>query len=139
MVTNQFYEFELQLPKPWVGRNVWDRLHWGAKAGYMKFLNNQFTMQTQQLEIPWPLVDVEIDATRHSPGVLDRDNIVGGLKPYLDAMTARHPKGIGLIVDDTEEFLIRLETYQEKVKKADMPDMQCSVFAIYGRPQNGAT
>ena len=40
---------------------------------------------------------------RHSAGVLDWDNALGGLKPLLDCLVApsnRNPSGLGLIRDD---------------------------------------
>jgi len=129
------HEFELMLPKPWIGRNVWERMHWGAKAGYMKFLEAQFRAQTKALQIQWPLVNVQIDGIRRNTRKLDRDNAIAGLKPYIDAMTQRHPKGIGLILDDTEDIVTRIEVEQVIIKNNEHGLMPGSTFIIYGVEQ----
>ena len=128
------HTFEITLPKPWMARNVWDRLHWAARTKYMDFLARQYRQQTAHLHIQWPLVDVQIDAIRVSSGTLDRDARHGSLKPYLDAMTTRHAKGVGLILDDTDEILVRLDADQVRVPQQDIPD-PASVFLVMGREQ----
>ena len=58
-----------------------------------------------------------VTIVRHSSGTLDRDNLWGGVKPLLDALT-----GAGLIVDD-KPASCDLHVEQARVYFAGIPRM----------------
>ena len=128
-------ELSLALPLPWMPRATFDRLHWAAKGRIAKEAAAKFRAQIEPLGLTAPLVDVSIDCYRTDWRELDKDNLYGGLKPYLDAMTLptkRNPRGIGLIVDDRPSILVDLQAHQYKCKKGDLGS---SVFLISGKLQ----
>lgn len=79
--------------------NEWQRMHWRDRVNLgdrMKVVA-RFVAQKHG---PHPAEPARVEITRHSVGVLDQDNLVGGCKPLVDALVSA-----GLIVDDSPQWL----------------------------------
>ncbi|GJI97018.1 hypothetical protein RugamoR57_37360 [Duganella caerulea] len=95
--------FTLTLPDATPSNNVIKQLHYRV---YKKLREQWRAWVLEQLggvlpAVPLELSDMEIE--RHSAGLLDWDNVYGGLKPLLDCLVCasdRNPDGLGLIRDD---------------------------------------
>ena len=137
-----YHEIQLQLDHPWLARRTWDKLHWARKRDVIDRIVTAYRAQIEQVGIgsELPLVDVEIDAYRTGFGELDRDNLMAGLKPYLDAMevpTKTKQYGVGLILNDTPKILLELRPHQERIPKRE-EDRLGSLFVVYGRSMERA-
>lgn len=58
---------------------------------------------------PAPIEKAGLVIIRHSSGLLDWDNALGGLKPILDCLvrpSLKNPDGLGLITDDNPKGMI---------------------------------
>jgi hypothetical protein len=88
--------------------NVSIRQHWTARKKYQAALSAEIASLVPDVTEPYPFERAVVTVTRHSIGTPDRDGFIGGLKPLIDCLlvrSARHPHGLGFIVDDDPEHL----------------------------------
>lgn len=80
------------------------RMQWFVRAAKVKKYAKLIRAQVAGLGLP-PAKKAKIVIDRHSPGNPDWDGVVGGCKLLLDALTARHPSGAGVIEDDKQSCI----------------------------------
>lgn len=103
--------YELDLPMRTPTLNVWQRMHWSRR----RKIGQSFAVLIRQAlgHTPdRPLKRCRITVRRESTQEPDRDGLVGGLKPLLDALQPRckrHPYGQGVIIDDAPTCVLSLD------------------------------
>lgn len=114
-------EFVLDKPAPSLNELLrMERAHWSRRRKYKKQLAAEVLMALREAGhgLPAsPMRRVRLTITRGSSGVLDADNLAGGLKELVDLLvwpTARNPHGLGLIVDDNNECILARDYQQVK-------------------------
>lgn len=91
--------------------------HWGWRHKLTKTYIVSVFAAMNNAKIPKAVGPVKLTVTTYrNRRILDRDNLVGGAKPMIDALTARE-----FIVDDTEEMIPRYPEglTQKKCKKGE--------------------
>lgn len=71
---------------------------------------------------PVPIQKSIIHIYRHSSGQLDWDNCYSSFKCPLDVIVSRtkkNPHGLGIIYDDSPDYLVELRAYQVKCKRGE--------------------
>lgn len=100
-------EFTLPIALP--GLNTRDRTHWVKLRREKKALASRVLLAIGYDAIPArPWRKVRVTITRHSAGVLDRDNAWASVKALVDTFCARsdrHPHSLGICVDDSEAHM----------------------------------
>lgn len=114
--------FTLNRPTPLL--NVWVRMHWRARGKYQRSLSAEIASKVPNLPGRQPFERAHMTVSRFSVGVEpDEDGLVGGTKPLRDCLlirSARHPDGLGILVDDSPAHLtvsvkaIRCRTRKEQ-------------------------
>lgn len=115
-------ELAITHPKPWIGANKYNRLHWAAQRDLKKAYAAFFMSQITQMGHVGTFDKVYLECYRFETGKgLDDDNLVFGLKPILDALvvpTKANPWGMSLILDDNPHVLTR-EAIGVQLKRGD--------------------
>lgn len=102
--------FEFRLPKPFKLLNETMNMHWSTRHRYKQFLARQIAASIDMPALMQPMQRARVTITRYSLGNPDWDNVVGGSKHLVDCLIVRsktHPTGLGIIVDDDPEHLVR--------------------------------
>ncbi|WP_460803442.1 hypothetical protein [Microbulbifer agarilyticus] len=117
-------EFTLNNPSPSANELLrMDRSHWAIRRKFKKQLAMEVLaaiVNSGQRRPNEPLSQVFIEIQRGSAGVLDEDNLHGGLKPLLDTFvmpTRRNPHGLGLIRDDHPGCIVERRVLQVPAKR----------------------
>jgi hypothetical protein len=101
---------EFTLPFALESLNVRDRKHWAERSRYKKNMSLEVMAALggpRYFPIP-PFKKVRVTVVRCSAGRLDKDNAVASVKSLLDVLCAnsdRHPTGLGIIEDDSDDLL----------------------------------
>lgn len=95
-------------------QNVWQRWHWRRRGNYMKQLAWSVKAELMRTGVKlaspkYPLPRVTMAVTRYNKfgPMPDPDGVI--VKPLLDVLqpqSRRHPYGLGVILDDTEEVIL---------------------------------
>lgn len=101
--------FVYRLPFATPSQNVYQRWHWAQKKRFRDQCQMHLEVQCRLSPHGRPPrnVKMHVCVTRHSAGVLDYGNLVGGCKPVLDALVR-----VGLLVDDSPKWVT--EAYQQE-------------------------
>lgn len=94
------------------------RMQWYMRAGKVKRYARLIRAQIAGLGIK-TATRAKVFIERHSTGTPDWDGVAGGCKLLLDAMTARHPSGAGIIKDDSIEVIGKPEYEAVKCRKGE--------------------
>jgi hypothetical protein len=101
--------YQFSLPKETPSNNVIKGMHWSHYRQLRLWWRVQVLSRALVGRLPAaPLPKAALLIVRYSAGTLDWDNAYGGLKPLLDCFVARsaeNPDGLGLIQDDSPEFM----------------------------------
>ena len=112
------YNFRLAKPLPLF--NVWERLHWRAKARFKKALAWEVTIGVHPLP-KLALQTCEIEVDRVSFGTEpDRDGLYGSVKGLLDTLTlpiGRKKTGLGIIAADDSACIKKLTIVHQACKR----------------------
>lgn len=120
---------QFTLNEPYKLLNVWQRMHWKARANYARKLSGQIAKLTAHRVGAPPLPRARVEIERHSVQEPDDDGLRGGVKPLIDCLLVRcerHPHGLGFIVDDKPGCL---QTVVQHVKSPTLRG-QCTVVRI---------
>lgn len=92
--------------------NAFNKLHWSERNKERERYQTLIwaLLRQQSGNIPKHTGHVSIAIVRHAPRTLDYDNLVGGLKPVIDAI-----KQLGIIADDTPAVVPHRDYRQMKV------------------------
>lgn len=108
-------QVELFIPRLSLSLNQWQRLHWRDRARLKSVWEQEFMAAVADVPTgkrPAWLKPAQgkrrVHVTRFSRGTLDTDNLLGGLKPVLDAMTRQK------LLEDDRPGLLLLEASQQK-------------------------
>ena len=105
----------IEIPMKVHSRNQIDKMHWSRKQklrkDYQVFIRQQMSKSRIQEATPKECFSINIDVYR-SRLIADRDNLIGGCKQLLDAMTHE-----GFIWDDSSEYISTLKINQYRVKE----------------------
>ncbi len=80
-----------------------------SRWGYQR-LRQQYAKEvwSQGQRPPAPLACAALKITRYSAGMLDWDNVIGGLKPLIDCLlpaSRANPDGLGILADDSPDVI----------------------------------
>ena len=89
----------IELPERTPSLNQWQRWHWAKRSRYKSKLAREVAKRACGSKID--TAPVYITITRHSSRQLDVDNLIGGCKALVDALTTN-----GFIVDDSPEWVV---------------------------------
>lgn len=97
---------EFTLPQPFVLLNVYLRQHWRARKTYQRKTSGLIAQATIHCRgmVPWDRATLTV--TRYSTKLPDQDGMAP--KALIDCLvvkSARHPEGLGFIVDDSPAHL----------------------------------
>ena len=101
------FAFEIPLRTPTL--NDWLRMHWRKRGRASRDISMAVIFACRPPRVP--LKYCRITIRRESTQEPDRDGLVGGVKPLLDALqpfSKRHPHGLGFIVDDSPRCVLDL-------------------------------
>ena len=122
--------FSFRLPRPTLTLNVWQRMSPWKRTRYARDLAWEIRIAYGE-PLPFrPLERARLVLLRHGIQAPDTDGLIGGCKPLIDcllAQSARHPHGLGFIVDDSSD---RLRLVAEHVQVRHLRD-QCTVVEIW--------
>lgn len=99
---------EFTLPYPVVSLNKWIEMHYRDKRKEIDRIIEHFCTQVKWNYRPYRTAKMTVE--RHARYRLDKTNAEGSVKGLEDALqprSARHPYGIGVIMDDSEDALKR--------------------------------
>ena len=115
----------IEIPRPMLLLNVWQRKHWAAKLNYTQKLSVEVSYylrlagwRFKSACMPRAMVTIE----RHSSGVPDYDGMVGGAKPLLDCLvkaTKSNPYGLDIIEDDNQYVIGRPRYVSVKCRRGE--------------------
>lgn len=100
-----FFEMRVKLPS----LNEWQRMHWAKRKRFKDELRIEVLAHSRRKNIMPADMPRSVRIVRYSAGTLDRDNLVGGCKPLVDALVRNR-----LLVDDSPEWC-DVSYIQEKV------------------------
>lgn len=124
--------FELMYPLPTPSLNVWLRLHHRERTRIKKQMA-MVAICAARLHGPHAATRAHVTITRHGYGTLDQDNLIGGCKPLIDALTTA-----GFIVDDSPRWL-QADYHQVKVPRGrGRTDVRVEYVAETLEPTQGA-
>lgn len=93
------------LPAPTLSLNRLLRMHWAARRHYAAELSADIARATTYLPPgSAPMLKARVTITRYGLREIDRDGLIGGVKPLVDCLlprSSRHPHGLGLVADDS--------------------------------------
>ena len=96
-----------------LSRNQLDTLHWSGRHKIAKRIKRDVWVHITNARLKkslYPLQTAALSITSYRKRLLDPDNLMGGCKPYIDAL-----KTAGIIVDDRPEN-VELTVKQVKSK-----------------------
>ena len=82
-------------PERLLSRNQLDKLHWSKRHKIAKRLKRDVWALSQGKRPTEPLKTATVTITSYRKALLDPDNLVAGVKPYIDALVTN-----GVIIDD---------------------------------------
>lgn len=93
--------------------NEWQRMHWARRRRIGQDIALWILARLPRAQHPErPIKRCRIEVERESTQEPDRDGLIGGLKPLLDALqprSKRHPHGMGIIADDSPKCVTDLQ------------------------------
>ena len=100
--------FEIPVLTPML--NVYVRWHWAKQRKHTEELAWLVKAATMDCRPDKPIKKCRIRIVRRSKGkrLHDWDGLLGGMKGLLDAMTATHKYGVGLIEDDNTACIVEM-------------------------------
>jgi hypothetical protein len=105
--------------------NTWVRAHWSKYQTIKKeWLNRIYEATIENYgrgKFGPPVKNASLTVTRKGLKLLDYDNLVGGFKPLIDALTK-----LGYLEDDTNDVIETLSAKQERVSSRD--DVQTEII-----------
>jgi len=106
---NGEYEYDFEIPGRTPMMNEFIRWHWTKQRQHTKDLAWMIQKAVGANVKREPIEFCLLVITRYSHGskkLTDWDGLIGGMKGLFDALTERHPSGIGLIKDDNVECIL---------------------------------
>jgi hypothetical protein len=105
--------FRLSAPTPSLNPSSGASGNWRARHARKRKLQREWATEIvfnhSPIAVALPIVKSRVTIERHSAGVLDVDNLYGGVKPLLDVLKPMDPKrnpfGLGIILDDKPDNL----------------------------------
>lgn len=118
---------EFTLAKPLVLLNVLLRQPWPKRTRHRRALASEIAVATHRQRSGAPFARADITVVRYSCGSIpDKDNLEGSVKILIDClvmpgvpywvkggkrgggglMTCKHPSGLGIIEDDSQEHIV---------------------------------
>ena len=110
-----------------------ERMHWTALNRYGKAIGAEVARLTRDIGPMEPFERARVFIERVSIREPDRDNLYSSVKPLVDSLleqSARHPRGLGFVVDDTPAHMM-LEVVHVK---AQGRASQCTTVTIERLP-----
>lgn len=105
--------------------NTWVRAHWSKYQTIKKeWLNRIYEATIENYgrgKFGPPVKNASLTVTRKGLKILDYDNLIGGFKPLIDALTK-----LGYLEDDTNDVIETLSAKQERVSSRD--DVQTEII-----------
>lgn len=102
--------FEIPIRTPTL--NTYLRMHWARRKRIARDIAWAIRAHMPANLYPnQPIKRCRITVDRESTKEPDMDNLIGGLKPLIDALqpaSKRHPLGLGIIADDSPRCLLLL-------------------------------
>ena len=121
--------FTISTPPP--SLNVLLRMHWRERGRlqhrirdevWAQLLNNS-PLEAKLNPIGYPsLKPKTLTGIRYGKKALDPDNLIGSLKPVIDALV-----WAGVLIDDTEQYLAIGKFRQEKLKKGEVARLELTI------------
>jgi hypothetical protein len=102
--------FIIDIPTRTPTNNVWLRMHWARRRKFATAMASEVWTACRPPKLPLTRCKVLIERT--STQEPDRDNLVGGVKPLMDALqplSKRHPYGLGFILDDSPVCVVEMD------------------------------
>ena len=104
-------EIVFEIPDRTPMMNEYDRMHWSKK----RQLTKDYAWMIKKAigaKKPEPFKHCLLFIERYSHGnqKMDWDGLIGGCKSLIDALTVRHPSGVGLIEDDNTDCILSVPT-----------------------------
>ena len=112
-----------QTPPP--SLNVLLRMHWRERKRLQHRIRQEVWAQVNGdawMILPNPHRQVKLTGIRYGKKALDPDNLIGSLKPVIDALV--HSL---LLIDDTEQYLAIGKIRQEKLKKGEVARLEITI------------
>jgi len=102
--------YVLKLPYPTKSNNELVRMHWAAYQRHRREMDAIMQAERRKVGLLTAVGGErrKVVITRYGPRTLDHDNLVGGVKPLIDAL-----RGAGVIWEDDPTH-IDLEVHQRK-------------------------
>ncbi len=113
-------EVHFVLAKPIRTLNELIRMHWRDRGRYAKKLSAEIA--TLHTGIGEPFQRARVEITRYSIQEPDADGLTGGAKPLIDCLlvrSARHPHGLGYLVDDSPAHMELVVRHEKAEKRKD--------------------
>jgi hypothetical protein len=110
------YEYDFEIPGRTPMMNEYVRWHWTKQRQHTKDLAwmilKAVGIDNNREPIKKCLLFIERRARQNKikAQTWDWDGLLGGMKGLIDAMTARHKSGVGLIEDDSIECIVSIPT-----------------------------
>jgi len=116
MLTDGDYAYDFELPGVTPMNNEFIRWHWTKQRQHTKdmawMVMQAVGVDRSRVPLKQCLLFIERRAKANPIKVQtwDWDGLLGGMKGLIDALTARHPAGVGLIEDDSVECILATPT-----------------------------
>jgi hypothetical protein len=104
----KLFTVRFTLARPTILLNELMRMHYRVKAAHAVKLSSEIARLTTDIEIDQPFKRAILTVDRYSVKEPDQDGLLGGCKILIDCLlvrSARHPHGLGFIVDDSPAHL----------------------------------
>ena len=115
--------FTISTPPP--SLNVLLRMHWGERVKLKRRIRREVyaQMTCHRILFAPPFPDpVTLTGTRWGKQKLDPDNLIGSLKPVIDALVWSQ-----VLLDDTEQYLAIGKIRQEKLRKGEVARLELTI------------
>ena len=97
-------------------------MHYMARSRLKRRIQTEVWAQVRQRRFKGTLYKALLTGTRYGPKTLDEDNLIGSLKPVIDALRWSH-----VIIDDTPDHLKIGEIKQIKIKPKEVARLELTV------------
>jgi len=108
------FQFEITVPVPTNSTNEWVRAHWKKyhtiKTEWYKRLHWATIQNRGKAKFGDPIQNASLTIERRGLKLLDEDNLIGGVKPVIDALVK-----LGFLEDDTPDVIQHMNVFQTKV------------------------